>query len=97
MPDSAGPNSRSSALVVGSGYAKGFGVFTAGCSGRFAGRSGFSAAEVVAVPGGALVKHNRGGRALIRDKAKIREVADDILEETEEGHPYAVAGINEPS
>ncbi len=38
--------------------------------------------EVVAVPGGVLVKQNRGGHALIRDKAKVREAADDILEET---------------
>ena len=96
MPDSAGQNPRSAALVVSRGNEKGFG-FTRGCSGLFAGRSGLSAAEVVPVTGGALEKHNRGGNALIRDKAKIREVADDILEETEEGHPYAVTGINEPS
>ncbi len=81
MSDSVGVNPRSAALVVGRGHVKGFG-FTRGYSGRFAGRSGLSPAEVVAVPGGFLVKQNRGGHALIRDKAKIGEAADDILEET---------------
>jgi DNA processing protein len=37
--------------------------------------------DVLAVPGNVLSGRNRGGHALLRDGAKIVEVADDILEE----------------
>jgi DNA processing protein len=37
--------------------------------------------DVMAVPGNVLSGRNRGGHALIRDGAKVVEVADDILDE----------------
>jgi DNA processing protein len=48
--------------------------------------------DVMAVPGSVLSGRNRGAHALIRDGAKIVEIADDIVEEIGWTGPTASAG-----